>query len=72
MLDILEIRMQYHDYECGLCGAPVDGPGGWCLLVAGMGGGISVCLACHDARPSGEVSTGELYALPTPRRANHA
>ncbi len=70
--DVLEIRLQCLDYFCHLCSAPVDATGGWCLLVAGTGGGISVCLACCDTHPTGEISTAELYALSTPRRTTHA
>ncbi len=65
--DILTICLQPRDYACNLCGSPVDGPGGWCLLVTGEGAGISVCLACHDAHPTGEISTAELFALPSRR-----
>jgi hypothetical protein len=53
---ILEIHMQSHAYDCRLCGAPVPGPGGWCLMVRDSGGGILVCQTCHDAAPpSGEI-----------------
>jgi hypothetical protein len=52
---ILEIHMQSHDYECGLCGVHVGGPGGWCLMVVGSGGGILVCEDCSRKHPDGEV-----------------
>lgn len=52
---ILEIRMQQNNYDCQLCGAYVEGPGGWCLLLRGVGGGILVCRECHDRHPGGEV-----------------